>query len=709
MNKKFNFLLIFMLCLNINILNADLTQTVILQSWESVVVTWANQEQLDEWVRISTTVFTNFADAAQWLIQWANSHWEWYISINTPTSVACANWAWLTLYTPPTITTPIITSITSTQVYTPPPAPVVTSSTSGQSCSYISSRSPNWSDCSINSNWNTNWNISCSQVNNWTANVSSASWSCTTTYVDWKPSWTSCNGSCPWGATKPANQTETKILTMLLSNPITNTNNAFANNIDTNSVRVNISWTTNQNKSIIWLVWSSYANIWNIKDNSWLKANRIDNSWNNALNFSSISDSNIKWTWNSFYFDITWVKSYAPISTNAWKISFTANWVAMNLSNITYKFDKLFTSQFNTTNLKIGTTQKVELWVNKINSSNSSISWYNFSNISSSIWVNPSDKFIIENKWTEYNTNSTPAIDLRINYKWLTNISSETAPYLSIKPIITYKVNWIETKYFVSSTKDSSTNNKIDSSSAKFDSIKVTWTLQSQWKADLTGQTKNFSDLSKSTQRAEIRKNATLLTKNMTSWSTVNKVKYIVWDIAISWEQDYETLVVKDWNVKISWDLNTSWKKLWIIVLKDWYNVDNWYNWKWNIYIDKWVKYINAALYADWWVISSNSWSPYITDSDSRTNSLQTQLVIKWSIFTRNTIGWAILGTSWKYKLPWWQETTEFDKAMIYDMNYLRRWNALADSSKNLWNSNNVVIIYNPSIQTNPPKWFISN
>ena len=48
---------------------------------------------------------------------------------------------------------------------------------------------------------------------------------------------------------------------------------------------------------------------------------------------------------------------------------------------------------------------------------------------------------------------------------------------------------------------------------------------------------------------------------------------------------------------------------------------------------------------------------------------------------------------------------------MIYDLNYLRRSNNLWDSNKTLNNNNsdNVVIIYNSSIQTNPPKWFTSN
>ena len=198
----------------------------------------------------------------------------------------------------------------------------------------------------------------------------------------------------------------------------------------------------------------------------------------------------------------------------------------------------------------------------------------------------------------------------------------------------------------------------------------------------------------------------------MDNWEVVNWVKYVDWDIIIGWDLDYETLVVNNWNIIISTNLNTSWKKLWIISLKDWYNIDSDYESSWNIYIKPEVKYIDAIIYSDWAILSTdNSWNVYTSDSTSRTSLLDTQLIFKWSIFSRNTIGWAIKWVTWKYILPWGSETLDFDKAMIYDLNYIRRWNAWCEDTSPAdyicdTYSDAFIIIYDPEVQINPPKLF---
>ena len=154
-------------------------------------------------------------------------------------------------------------------------------------------------------------------------------------------------------------------------------------------------------------------------------------------------------------------------------------------------------------------------------------------------------------------------------------------------------------------------------------------------------------------------------------------------------------------------------KELWIIVLKDSYNINSDYNWKWNVYVNQNVSKINAVIYADGWFISSNSsWIPYLSDNITRTSELKKQLYMKWSLFTRNTIWWAILAW-WDYILPGWSKIAwvdaNFDKAMIYDLNYIRRWkqNCLESSpwvcKYNKWA---FVIEYDSKIQTDPPKVF---
>jgi len=219
--------------------------------------------------------------------------------------------------------------------------------------------------------------------------------------------------------------------------------------------------------------------------------------------------------------------------------------------------------------------------------------------------------------------------------------------------------------------------------------LKVVWTLEWDWKSDEVWQVSNFSDLSKWNIRAKIRRNAYKLIKNRKNNTVVNWVKYVEWDVELIWEQSYETLIVKDWNVLIKWDLNTNWKKFWIIVLKDNYRVQDWLNQKWNIFVKDNVSYINAILYADGWLFST--WT-----------DLSNQLVIKWSLFTRNTIWWGV----WDCTLPWWKADSSCILAKKYDLNYIRTWNNNLVSSYHNWNEDNFVIIHNPSIQTNPPKGF---
>lgn len=98
-------------------------------------------------------------------------------------------------------------------------------------------------------------------------------------------------------------------------------------------------------------------------------------------------------------------------------------------------------------------------------------------------------------------------------------------------------------------------------------------------------------------------------------------------------------------------------------------------------------------------------------DSTIRTSSLQKQLVIKGSVFTRNTIGGAILGDSGKYLLPGGATTTDFHLALIYDLNYLRRGNDGYDipsgtKNYNLGNTENCIMISDTNALSNPPKGF---
>lgn len=235
--------------------------------------------------------------------------------------------------------------------------------------------------------------------------------------------------------------------------------------------------------------------------------------------------------------------------------------------------------------------------------------------------------------------------------------------------------------------------------------IKIIWTKYWNWYTTLNWQKENLNYISPLNQKSTIRNNAINLISWMQNWEIKNNIKYIYWDISIDWIADYETLIVKNWNVIITWNLNPNNKKLWIMVLTENYNPKTDYSNKWNIYIDKDVTSINAFLYSDWWIISSNKDNPYINNSEERTYDLNKQLILNWTLFSNNTIWWAFQLSNNNYILPSWELTKNFHKAMIYDLNYLRKWNKWCKIINNNCKNNEYFIIkYNTSYLK--PIWF---
>lgn len=225
--------------------------------------------------------------------------------------------------------------------------------------------------------------------------------------------------------------------------------------------------------------------------------------------------------------------------------------------------------------------------------------------------------------------------------------------------------------------------------------LKVIGNIQWEWKWNITGQKDNFSDISQTTLRTQIQKNALRVTAWMNSWDTINNIHFVEWDITISWNNlAYETLIVKNGNVFIDADLNTSEEKLWIIVLKDgWYNLKSDYNNLWNVYIWKDVENISAMIYADGTLTSARSNGSIYTDWE-----LSKKLYLKGWVFTRNTI-WGAVSAGSEYLLPGWERTSDIDLAKVYDFNYVRK-------TQICWDEYSFLIEYNASIQQNPPKWF---
>lgn len=596
------------------------------------------------------------------------------------------------------------------------------------SCSsHISSWSPSWSNCSVNGSWNSSWNITCSQTNNWSPNYS-ACWTTkitTTTSCLLGECTTSTSSSCSTSgcsnAPRPATQTATKTISMNLDSSSTEDNWAFANNSDSNSVTVNISGSTNQNKSI-----TGWGNEWvfsNFSDNSWFNSDLINNSWN-ALNFSDVPNSvNIDWSWRSFSFVIDNIKSRTPFIASNWKIGFTAWSTPLVLNNVDYNFKKPFTWFIQTKSLYSDDWDwNTSLWTQmdyrlKLNPESSldlnSLNNFSFNNFESEVsefW----DDIDIQNVSVDsdtLNSKDWARFTARVN-------SSEDAsslnqnPWIQIDlPYVNYSLDWQSIAYSLSKNNPWDDSTPVNTSWEEFLWVKILWNIQSDWKADFTWQNENFSDVTSLEARSDIREAAYNYISSMDSWNIVDWVKYVEGDHTISWNPDYETLVVKDWNVIINNNLNTADNTFWIIVLKDNYSVNSDYDNSWNIYITPNVTYISSILYSDWWIVSVDSNNDvYSSDNSSRTYALKNQLVLKWAIFTRNTIGWAVLAWG-QYVLPGWSMTDNYDLAMQYDLNYIRRgsqgWDKNSNDNLDSWEYMDAFIInYDSRVQSNPPKLF---
>ncbi len=220
--------------------------------------------------------------------------------------------------------------------------------------------------------------------------------------------------------------------------------------------------------------------------------------------------------------------------------------------------------------------------------------------------------------------------------------------------------------------------------------LKVIWWVQYDWKWNLTWQSENSTDLSTTNVRNQIRKNAynLLLNREDTKWEKVWKVYYDIWDKKYSIiESDLkkgDTVIVKDGNFIIDKDININ-KKIWVIVLNG------------DIYINKDVENINSVIYADWSLFSADENGKRYDDSE-----IYKPLSINGSIFTKNTVWWAI-AWNWAsntYKLPWQWITNDFKEAEKYDLNFLRK----ADLCP-VW-SYSLKVTYDPYYTLYPPKGF---
>ena len=281
--------------------------------------------------------------------------------------------------------------------------------------------------------------------------------------------------------------------------------------------------------------------------------------------------------------------------------------------------------------------------------------------------------------------------------------------------IVNYSLWWDIVRYKLSSSARNNTPISLGDTRELDAPLRLIWGLQGVWNHHNPHERQNFSDVATNLLRSEMRRDIHQFTRWLKSGDNSGNVYYIDMthesnkNYIPDSEPSYSTLIVRNWNILINADFNTSWKSIWIISYMDnGYDIETWYSNVWNIYITPNVSRINAFIYADGWVMSvkNNNAELYASISE-RNEYLTQQLYIHGVIFTRNTIAWA-RDLWWTYMLPWSRETPHQELALHYDFYYLRRWNSWCETDA-YWFCHipqYLIIEHNTRIISSPPPLF---
>ncbi|MDQ7022485.1 MAG: hypothetical protein Q9M97_02980 [Candidatus Gracilibacteria bacterium] len=361
-----------------------------------------------------------------------------------------------------TVTATTISCTNGVSITMLPPLP--TYSFSSSTCSsYTYAWDETWGNCSINGDWSTNGEITCGQTSTWSRLYSACGVQTTTTtetcdvYGNCTSSSTtsSCNRNNCNDVSRPANRSTIKTISMNLNSTSSNTcdDGKYANNSDTCSLGINISGSTNQDKSITGL---SGKEIKNIFDTSGEPSNRIDGG-GEALNFDSVPNSSISGNGTSFNFNISGIKAVSPFDSNNGSINFKVeglnNFTTLTLNNIDYDFSKPYTGDIDIDGdeLKFGTEQTLKLDPSKSNCANCT-GEYTISNYSGSLDVTDSIDFTIQNINGESDLSGFPLINSTINFIG-TGLMGNTE--LKTNPHISYSLGGQDVKYVLGKTNNS--------------------------------------------------------------------------------------------------------------------------------------------------------------------------------------------------------------------------------------------------------------
>ena len=442
---------------------------------------------------------------------------------------------------------------------------------------------------------------------------------------------------------------------------------------------------------------------------SWGHINQLNQSWESGV---SISNTSIGWYSASasatsvvpfsdsgtLSFDIKWKSGFSRVWYNSIGLTFIKPAVMSALTiHAVWQESK---------NPEVGRDQKYNIWLESLWNLNHVNSWYLWLE-SKHISIADPHQAIFQNinknnlNFTVPNTTLVNAFNQTLDVKIESKDKILSAIAVKVLDVpISYIIKWKRVHYIVEWKKinwDSAMLIKWCEKKTLW--VKILWTWKHQWKWDKTWQDTDFVNLNQEEVRKNIHKNANDLIRNRdeNTGKKVNQVyfnnKTTIYSNISNDLADWDTVIIKNWNFVIDQNID---KQIGIIVLKDGYNVSPETPDGGNIFVTKDVTNIKAYIYSDWAIMSKDvNWKNY------KDEELATPLTINWSIFSRNTIWWAV---AWiwdhKYLLPWGKKTSDFKLAEKYDLNYLRK-------AKLCWEQDfSLKLNYESGIQTKPPKWF---
>ena len=467
-----------------------------------------------------------------------------------------------------------------------------------------------------------------------------------------------------------------------------------------------------------------------ITDCKTISSNIVDTWWVDTLEISWIGFTSAQWQK-----DIT-IKSIAPwvftenftIEMNKWNDAYedisTTQKITLNLSDNSFK--KVYKWQISIKDdpdneVLLDATQTVVINIDTLANDDNIINpiIYDFTGSLAVLIDNPEDYSLVKS-WYVDESFSKKYINTTINYTSLNGTIGDVG--LKSHPYVDYTIDLIRVKYWITESDAWWDNSLLTINPGGLKWVKIVWISQSQGKLTTSGQDKNSSNISTIEYRNSIKKNAEILIRDMENWDNKEGIYYL--------NQNYgekvklselkldgvKTLIIKDMNLIIDENINLEDENgenylLWIIILWDYYNNSE----TSNILVKPDIQYINAAIFADWGFISiwgdRENIENYI-DSSDRTLALKQQLIVKWTLITRNTIWWSI-ETDGNYMLPWGSyDSNKLENAKMYDLNLVRRWNKIIEENQtimdtnNQWYDNPFIIVYDSRLQNSPPPGF---